>query len=53
MRRFSIVVSVTAALIGVVGSGSASGRHNPLGTAKHHGPPVVSIFASGLNNPAG
>jgi hypothetical protein len=53
MRRFSIVVSVTAALIGVVGSGSASGRHNPLGTAKHHGPPVVSIFASGLNNPRG
>ena len=53
MRRFTIVVSVAAALVAVVGSGSASGRHNPLGTAKHHGPPVVSIFASGLNNPRG
>jgi hypothetical protein len=53
MRRFLIAVSIAGALIGVVGSGSASGRHNPLGAAKHHGPPVVSIFVSGLNNPRG
>jgi hypothetical protein len=53
MRRFSIVLSVAAALIAVVGTGSASGRHNPPATAKHHGPPVVSIFASGFNNPRG
>ena len=53
MRRLLIAVSVAAALIGVVGSGSASGRHNPPGMAKHHGSPVVSIFASGFNNPRG
>jgi hypothetical protein len=47
MRRLLVAVSLAATLIGVVGSGSASGKHNPPGS------PTTSIFASGFNNPRG
>jgi hypothetical protein len=53
MRRILIAVLTAAALIGVVASGSASGKRNPPGTTKKHGAPSMSVFATGFNNPRG
>ncbi len=50
MRRITIALSV-ALTLGAVASGAAVAKHNP--GRGHHGPPGVSLFASGFNNPRG
>lgn len=49
----TLAVCVAALLIGLVGSGSALGKKPPPGKGKKHGTPVMSVFASGFNNPRG
>ena len=51
MRRF-LMAPLAVALVGflgVAGSAQASAHH----LQARHGPPVVSVFATGLNNPRG
>jgi hypothetical protein len=52
MRRFLTVLLAVAfaGSLGLAGSGQASARQL---TARHHGATVVSVFATGLNNPRG
>lgn len=55
MRRMVIAASVAALLVVVAGSGRAAGKPPP-GHGHGHGkkgPPSVSVFASGFNNPRG
>jgi hypothetical protein len=52
MRRFLTVLLAVAfaGSLGLAGSGQASAHQV---TARHHGAAVVSVFATGLNNPRG
>ena len=52
MRRFLTVLLTVAfaGSLGLAGSGQASAHQ---AAARHHGAPVVSVFATGLNNPRG
>jgi hypothetical protein len=50
MRRLLTAPLVVAlGFFGVTGSAQAYARHLPRG----HAPPIVSVFATGLNNPRG
>ena len=53
MRRF-LTALLAVALTGFLGfAGSAQASVHQLHTQQHHGGPVVSVFATGLNNPRG
>src|SRR5438876_1698894 len=53
MRRLFTAASLVAALVALIASGSAVGKHNPPGPKKKPGPATVSVFATGFNNPRG
>ena len=53
MRRF-LTALLAVALTGFLGfAGSAQASVHQVHTQQHHGGPVVSVFATGLNNPRG
>ena len=53
MRRF-LTALLAVAITGFLGlAGSAQASVHQLHTQQHHGGPVVSVFATGLNNPRG
>jgi len=52
MRRLFTAASFVAALVALISTGSAVGKHNPPGPKKK-GPANVSVFATGFNNPRG
>jgi hypothetical protein len=53
MRRF-LTALLAVALTGFLGfAGSAQASVHQLHTQQHHGGPVISVFATGLNNPRG
>src|SRR5690348_2605425 len=53
MRRF-LTALLAVALTGFLGfAGSAQASVHQLHTQQHHGGPVISVFATGLNNPHG
>jgi glucose/arabinose dehydrogenase len=53
VRRFltALLAVALAGFLGFAGSAQASVRR--LHTQQHHGGPVMSVFATGLNNPRG
>src|SRR5436309_12757862 len=53
MRRLFTAASLVAALVALIASGSAVGKHNPPGPKKKPGPATISVFATGFNNPRG
>src|SRR5205823_8454692 len=53
MRRLFTAATFAAALVALIASGSAVGKHNPPGPKKKPGPASVSVFATGFNNPRG
>ena len=52
MRRLFTAACFVAALVALISTGSAVGKHNPPGPKKK-GPANVSVFATGFNNPRG
>ena len=52
MRRLFTAASFVAALVALISTASAVGKHNPPGPTKK-GPANVSVFATGFNNPRG
>src|SRR5438552_3651886 len=53
MRRLFTAASLVAALVALISTGSAVGKHNPPGPKKKPGPANMSVFATGFNNPRG
>jgi hypothetical protein len=53
MRRLLTAASLAAALVALISTGSAVGKHNPPGPKKKPRPANISVFATGFNNPRG
>src|SRR5438067_12363189 len=53
MRRLFTAATFAAALVALISTGSAVGKHNPPGPKKKPGPANMSVFATGFNNPRG
>jgi hypothetical protein len=55
MGRVLTAASLVAALVALIASGAAPGKGPPPGhgKGKKHGSPVMSVFATGFNNPRG
>src|SRR5438067_7350641 len=52
MRRLFTAATFAAALVALISTGSAVGKHKPPGPKKP-GPANISVFATGFNNPRG
>src|SRR5438477_5559084 len=53
MRRLFTAATFAAALVALISTGSAVGKHNPPGPKKKPSPANMSVFATGFNNPRG
>jgi hypothetical protein len=53
MRRLFTAATFAAALVALISTGFAVGKHKPPGPKKKPAPANVSVFATGFNNPRG